>query len=61
MDVDARALCKAAGSLERLNLEVLKSYTVEALPEVFEHRLLEELQLSLYFDVEVSITCSPGI
>ena len=62
MDVDARALCKAAGSLKRLKLLVARSCTSEALAEVFEHRLLEELDLSLYSlrAVKVSSACSPG-
>ena len=60
MDVDARALCKAAGSLKRLDLTVEGSCTSEALAEVFDHRPLEELDLTLYCDVEVSSPCSPG-
>ena len=60
MDVDARALCKAAGSLKRLYLTVDGSCTSEALAEVFEHRPLEELDLSLYTAVQVSSACSPG-
>ena len=60
MDVDARALCKAAGSLKRLKLRVIEDCTSEALAEVFEHRPLEELDLSLYIAVEVSTPCSPG-
>ena len=60
MDVDARALCKAAGSLKRLKLGVLRSCTSEALAEVFEHRPLEELDLTLIDAVEVSSACSPG-
>ena len=60
MDVDARALCKAAGSLKRLELEVVISCTSEALAEVFEHRPLEELELTLICDVKVSSACSPG-
>ena len=61
IDVDARALCKAAGSLKRLKMEVLKYYTSEALAEVFDHKALNELYLSLYCAVEVSSACSPGI
>ena len=60
MDVDARALCKAAGSLKRLKLTVNRSYTSEALAEVFEHRPLEELDLTLFCAIEVSSACSPG-
>ena len=62
MDVDARALCKAAGSLKRLNLtmNIKGSCTSEALAEVFEHRPLEELDLALICAVEVSSACSPG-
>ena len=60
MDVDARALCKAAGSLKRLELRVYGSCTSEALAEVFEHRPLEELDLTLICVVEVSSACSPG-
>ena len=59
MDVDARALCKAAGSLKRLDLTVKGSCTSEALAEVFEHRPLEELDLTLFNYVEVSSACSP--
>ena len=63
MDVDARALCKAAGSLKRLTMEVGEYCTSEALAEFFDHRPLEELYLALYcaVDSEVSIACSPGI
>ena len=60
MDVDARALCKAAGSLKSLKLGVLRSCTSEALTEVFDHRPLEELELTIYCAVEVSSACSPG-
>ena len=60
IDVDARALCKAAGSLKRLRLGVDES-TSEALAEVFDHRPLEELDLTLISPVEVSSACSPGI
>ena len=60
MDIDARALCKAAGSLKRLILEVQEYCTSEALAEVFEHRPLEELDLTLICVVEVSSACSPG-
>ena len=60
IDVDARALCKAARSLKRLKLEVDISCTSDALAEVFEHRLLEELELALFGAVEVSSPCSPG-
>ena len=60
MDVDARALCKAAGSLKSLKLRVLRSCTSEALAEIFEHRPLEELELVLWSVVEVSSACSPG-
>ena len=61
IDIDARALCKATGSLKRLILEVSESCTVEALVEVFDHRPLEELDLILYSAVKVSSACSPGI
>ena len=63
MNVDARALCKAAGSLKRLTLSVDRRCTSEALAEVFEHRPLEELGLTIYcaVDVEVSSACSPGM
>ena len=67
MDVDARALCKAAGSLKRLelivdiiNISLWEVCTSEALAEVFEHRPLEELDLFLYCAVQVSSPCSPG-
>ena len=61
IDVDARALCKAAGSLKRLILIVRRKCTSEALAEVFDHRLLEELDFTLDCAVEVSSACSPGI
>ena len=61
IDVDARALCKAAGSLKRLKMEVLKYCTSEALAVVFDHRLLEELDFTLDSAVGVSSACSPGI
>ena len=60
MDVDARALCKAAGSLKILDLYVTESCTSEALAEVFDHRPLEELGLFLPRAVNVSSACSPG-
>ena len=60
MDVDARALCKAAGSLKRLKLRVYGSCTSEALAEAFEHRPLEELDAALLCAVKVSSACSPG-
>ena len=60
MNVDARALCKAAGSLKRLKLRVYGSCTSEALAEVFDHRPLEELALTLIGAVEVSSACSTG-
>ena len=67
MDVDARALCKAAGSLKRLDLRVdiinislWEVCTSEALAEVFEHRPLEKLDLTLICVVKVSSACSPG-
>ena len=59
IDVDARALCQAAGSLKKLKLEVHQSCPSEALSEVFDHRPLEELDLTLFHDVEVSSACSP--
>ena len=63
MDVDARALFKAIGSLKRLDLTVNGRCTSETLAEVFDHRPLEELYLALYSlrAVEVSSACSPGI
>ena len=63
--VDARALCQAAGSLQKLKLTVDESCTSEALAVVFDHRPLEELDLILlpdlilYSGVEVSSACSP--
>ena len=57
MDVDARALCKAAGSLKRLKLGVLQSCTSKALAEVFEHRPLEELDVILIHAIKVSSPC----
>ena len=59
IDVDARALCQAAGSLKKLELSVKQSCTFEALAEVFDHRPLEELGLTLYSGVEVSSACLP--
>ena len=60
IDVDVRALFKAAGSLMRLTLAV-GDCTSEALAEVFDHnRPLEELDLTLDC-AEVSSACSPGI
>ena len=59
IDVDARALCQAAGSLKKLKLSVYESCPSEALAEVFDHRPLEELYLTLFRDVEVSSACSP--
>ena len=59
IDVDARALCQAAGSLKKLKLTVKESHTFEALAEVFDHRPLEELGLTLLSDVKVSSACSP--
>ena len=59
IDIDARALCQAAGSLKKLKLKVYQSCTSEALAEVFDHRPLEELYLTLYSDDEVSSACSP--
>ena len=62
MDVDARALCEAAGSLKRLKLtgSMKQNCTSDALAEVFEHRPLEELDLTLSGVVKVSSACSPG-
>ena len=60
MDVDARALCKAAGSLKKLYLTVNGSCTSEALAEVFDYRPLEELKLFLKHAFEVSSACLPG-
>ena len=54
MDVDARALFKAAGSLNRLTLKVHRSCSSKALADIFEHRPLEELDISLESAVEVS-------
>ena len=59
IDVDARALCQAAGSVKKLKLSVYQSCPSEALAEVFDHRPLEELVLTLYSSVEVSSACSP--
>ena len=59
IDVDARALCVAAGSLKKLKLRVDQSFPSEALVVVFDHRPLEELGLTLYSGVEVSSVCSP--
>ena len=53
MDVDAKALRKAAGSLKRLKLPVHRRCTSEALAEVFEHRPLEELEFTLFGVVNV--------
>ena len=66
IDVDARALCRAAGSLKKLKLTVNQTFlSSDALAEVFDHRPLEELGLTLssdpidYSEVEVSSACSP--
>ena len=59
IDVDARALCQAAGSLKKLKLYVGQSCTSEALAEVFDHRPLEELCLILFLGFKVSSACSP--
>ena len=59
--VDATALCKAAGSLKRLKLIVRRKCTSEALAEVFDHKALNELDLTLHCAVKVSSACSPGI
>ena len=59
IDVDARALCQAAGSLKKLELVVTQSCLSEALAKVFDHRPLEELDLNFFRDVEVSSACSP--
>ena len=59
IDVDARALCQVAGSLKKLKLSVDQSCPSEALAEVFDHRPLEKLYLTLWGDVEVSSVCSP--
>ena len=59
IDIDARALCQAAGSLKKLKLSVIQSCPSEALAEVFDHRPLEELDLALLIGVEVSSACSP--
>ena len=64
IDVDAMALCQAAGSLEELDLIVGQSCTSEALAKVFDHEPLEVLFLTLFGEfnaAEVSSTCSPGI
>ena len=54
IDVDARALCQAAGSLKELGLTVQRSYTSEAVAEVFDHKPLEELSFTITV-YEVSI------
>ena len=59
IDVDASALCQAAGSLKKLDLTVYQSCPSEALAEVFDHRPLEELVLALFIGVKVSSACSP--
>ena len=53
IDVDARALCQAAGSLKTLKLFVYQSCTLDALVVVFDHRPLEELDLTHFSGVEV--------
>ena len=50
---DARALCQAAGSLQRLILSVKEGYTSQALEETFDHRPLQNLDLILYSDIQV--------
>ena len=59
--IDARTLCEAAGSLKKLKLEVVVSCTSEALAEMFNHRPLEELDVTFISALEVSSACSPGI
>ena len=58
--VDVRALCEAAMSLKKLDLEV-NSGTHEALARIFALQPLEELVLLLYTYAEVSSACSPGM
>ena len=56
--IDARMLCEAARSLKRLTLGVHRRCTSEALAEVFGHRPLEDLHLTLDDSaVEVSSAC----
>ena len=56
MDVDARALRKAAGLLKWLDLTVNGICTSEALAEVVEHSPLRELSLTVD-DAVVSSAC----
>ena len=58
--VDASALCEATLSLKKLDLTVHKSDTHEALARIFDLQPLEELDLFLFPDAEVSSACSPG-
>ena len=53
--IDARTLCQTAGSLKTLKLKVRESCTSEALADVFDHKPLEELNLTLISAAEVSI------
>ena len=59
LPLDARSLCKAAGSLKCLDLTVEENCISEALAEVFDHKPLEELKLFLKDAFEVSSACSP--
>ena len=58
--IDARVLFQVAGSLKRLTLWVYRSCTSEALAEIFDHRPLEELDLTLLRNSDVKVS-SPGI
>ena len=57
MHVDARALCEAALSLKKLDLQVY-NITHEALARIFVLQPLKELGLVLFFDTKVSSACS---
>ena len=59
--VDARALCEAALSLKKLNLDVVYSGTHEALARIFDLQPLKELYVSLFTPTDVSSACSPGV
>ena len=59
IDIDARAVCQAAGSLKKLKLSVNYSCTSEALAKIIDHRPLEELDFALYVTAEVSSACLP--
>ena len=59
--VETRALCEAPLSLKKLVLTVVDSATHEALAEIFALQTLEELDLVLFPEAEVSNACTPDM